>query len=209
MSRRISQAGIDLIKSFEGCRLKAYKPVATETYYTIGWGHYGPDVKADMTITQVQANSMLVADLAKYEAYVSNSSYVPVIDKLTQNQFDALVSFCYNCGAGNLQMLCKSRTVDQISDNITKYDKSSGTVLAGLVRRRKAEQDLYNKTNESKGEPVETVTKVKVKVNGVNIADGVIQDGVTIVSVRALAEALGASVVFDADSDTVNITSKR
>ncbi|WP_143767420.1 lysozyme, partial [Paenibacillus odorifer] len=60
MSRKISQVGISLIKSFEGCRLTAYKPVPTETYWTIGWGHYGPDVKAGMTITQAQADSMLL-----------------------------------------------------------------------------------------------------------------------------------------------------
>lgn len=48
----ISKVGKDLIKSFEGCVLHAYKPVASEQYYTIGWGHYGPDVYAGMTITQ-------------------------------------------------------------------------------------------------------------------------------------------------------------
>lgn len=93
MSRKISQAGIDLIKSFEGCRLVAYKPVATETFFTIGWGHYGPDVKAGMTITQERADSMFVADLSKYEAYVNDPKYVPVTAQLNQNQYDALVSF--------------------------------------------------------------------------------------------------------------------
>lgn len=150
MSRKISQEGIKLIKSFEGCRLTAYKPVATESYYTIGWGHYGKDVTKGMTITQAQADSMLVTDLAKYEAYVNNPAYVPVTAQLNQTQFDVLVSFCYNCGAGNLQGLCKGRTVAQIANNITKYDKSSGTVLAGLVRRRKTELELFNKAEEAK-----------------------------------------------------------
>lgn len=142
--RKISTVGIDLIKSFEGCKLTAYKPVATEKYWTIGWGHYGADVKKGQSITQAQADAMLVEDLAKYEAYVNNKAYVPVIDQLTQNQFDALVSFCYNCGAGNLKTLCNGRTVAQIASSITKYNKSSGTVLAGLVRRRQAELDLYS-----------------------------------------------------------------
>jgi len=148
MSRKISQAGIKLIKSFEGCRLTAYKPVPTEVYYTIGWGHYGPDVKAGMTITQAQADNMLVSDLAKYEAYVNDPVYVPVTAWLNQNQFDALTSFCYNCGNGSLKKLCIGRTITEIAQNITKYNKGGGNVLAGLVRRRKAELDLYNQVEE-------------------------------------------------------------
>ncbi|MDH6370536.1 GH24 family phage-related lysozyme (muramidase) [Paenibacillus sp. PastF-3] len=156
MSRKLSQVGIDLIKSFEGCRLKAYKPVPTEIYYTIGWGHYGPDVKEGMSITQTKADSMLVSDLAKYESYVNNPDYVPVTALLNQNQFDALVSFCYNCGNGSLKKLCVGRTITEITQNITKYNKGGGNVLAGLVRRRKAELDLFNKTVEAVKE-VETL----------------------------------------------------
>ncbi|MCM3208480.1 lysozyme [Paenibacillus illinoisensis] len=142
--RKISAAGIKLIKNFEGCRLKAYKPVSTEKYWTIGWGHYGPDVTEGMTIKQEQADAMLVKDLAKYEAYVNNPSYVPVTDNLNQNQFDALTSFCYNTGPGNLQTLCKGRTIAQIAESIPKYNKAGGNVLKGLVRRRQAELDLFN-----------------------------------------------------------------
>jgi GH24 family phage-related lysozyme (muramidase) len=145
LSRKISQAGISIIKAFEGCRLTAYKPVTTEPHYTIGWGHYGPDIKAGMTITQAQADSMLIADLAKYEAYVNNPSYVSVTDKLTQNQYDAMVSFCYNCGAGNLQRLCKGRTVAEIAQHLTAYNKSNGSALPGLTRRRQAELELFNR----------------------------------------------------------------
>jgi GH24 family phage-related lysozyme (muramidase) len=129
--------------------LKAYKPVPTEEYWTIGWGHYGPDVQAGMTITQAQADSMLVADLAKYEAYVNNSNYVPVTAQLNQNQFDALVSFCYNCGNGSLKKLCAGRTIAEIAQNITKYNKAGGNVLAGLVRRRQEELELFIKPAEA------------------------------------------------------------
>ncbi|KZV13627.1 hypothetical protein F511_45210 [Dorcoceras hygrometricum] len=101
-----------------------------------------------MTITQEQAEAMLKADMSKYESYVNNPDYVPVTAQLTQYQFDALVSFCYNCGAGNLQTLCRGRTIPEIARHITAYNKSSGTVLAGLVRRRKAELDLFNKKEE-------------------------------------------------------------
>lgn len=145
MSRKISPAGIRLIQNFEGCRLKAYKPVATEQYWTIGWGHYGPDVKQGQTITQAQADAMLVADLARYEAPVNALNL-----QLNQNQFDALVSFCYNCGPGNLRKLCLGRTISQISQAILLYDKAGGKVLAGLTKRRKAEVALFNKPVEAK-----------------------------------------------------------
>lgn len=146
--KKIGDAGLKLIKNFEGCRLTAYKPVATEQYWTIGWGHYGPDVKQGMTITQAQADAMLVKDLAKYEAYVNNPSYVPLTDKLTQNQFDALVSFTYNCGNGSLKKLCAGRTLAQIVQAIPMYNKGGGNVLQGLVRRRAAEVELFNKGDD-------------------------------------------------------------
>ena len=67
----ISQSGVDLIKQFEGCRLTAYKVTSSEKYYTIGYGHYGSDVYAGMTITQAQAESMLKSDLVRFEGYVN------------------------------------------------------------------------------------------------------------------------------------------
>ena len=97
---KTSQNGINLIKQFEGCRLTAYKPVATEKYYTIGYGHYGADVSPNMKITQAQADAYLVADLKRFEDSVNVTRLI-----LNQNQFDALVSFTYNCGAGNLKKL--------------------------------------------------------------------------------------------------------
>ncbi|PNQ81973.1 glycoside hydrolase family protein [Paenibacillus sp. F4] len=202
--RKISKAGIGLIKSFEGCRLTAYKPVQTEKWWTIGWGHYGQDVKAGMTITQAKADAMLVEDLAKYEAYVNNPSYVPVTDKLTQNQFDALTSFCYNCGAGSLKALCKGRTVTQIAANITKYNKSSGRVLAGLVRRREAELALYNKPDITK-EKDEIMEKANVIVNGKTIADVKMINGTTYVPLRAVGEAWGAQVDWNSKTNTATV----
>ena len=62
----ISENGLSLIKTFEGCRLTAYKN-SGETYYTIGWGHYGPDVYQGMKITQAQADQMLKDDMVQYE----------------------------------------------------------------------------------------------------------------------------------------------
>lgn len=143
MGRKISVNGIVLIKRYEGCRLTPYKPVPTEQYWTVGYGHYGPDVKPGLPITQYQADAYLEQDLKKFEDYVNNPAYVPITASLTQNQFDALVSFAYNCGAGNLKTLCKGRTASQIAEKIPAYNKAGGKVLAGLTKRRKEEQQLF------------------------------------------------------------------
>lgn len=145
MSKDISKNGINLIKSFEGCSLKAYKAVPSEKYWTIGWGHYGADVKPNTTITKKQADTMLKNDLQAYVNAVNNPNYCPVTKKLNQNQFDALVSFCYNCGIGNLRYLCTDKSIQQIGKDMLLYNKSGGVVLKGLVKRRQAENELFNK----------------------------------------------------------------
>lgn len=139
----LGTAGLELIKSFEGCKLKAYKPVSTEKYYTIGYGHSGADVTKNMTITQAQADEFLRKDCDKFVAAVNKYAN---LDWMNQNRFDALVSFTYNCGAGNLTTLLDSgrRTAEQVAAALPKYNKSSGTVLNGLVRRRAAELKLFN-----------------------------------------------------------------
>lgn len=135
---KTSQTGINLIKQFEGLRLQAYKAVSTEIYYTIGYGHYGSDVTKGMTITEAQAEEYLKKDLEKFENYVTalNRSF-------SQNQFDALVSFTYNCGQGNLKKLVANRDNLQIADAMLLYTKAGGKTLTGLVKRRKAERALF------------------------------------------------------------------
>lgn len=153
----INKEGLDLIKSFEGCRLVAYddlQPNKTITSMsqvkgtlTIGYGHTA-GVTVGQVITQTQAENMLKSDMKKYEKYVTDNVKL----ELNENQFSALVSFCYNCGVGNLRTLVKGRTVDQIAEAILLYNKASGKVLKGLVRRREAERKLFlkgaSKTNE-------------------------------------------------------------
>ena len=135
----ISSKGLNLIKKYEGCRLTAYKPVAAEKYWTIGYGHYGPDVRAGMKITQAQADAYLRNDVAKFVADVNCLGR-----DWNQNQFDALVSFTYNCGKGNLVTLTTGRNAAQIADHILLYNKGAGgVVLQGLVRRRKEERALF------------------------------------------------------------------
>ncbi len=140
----ISEQGIALIKSFEGCRLAAYKAVSTEKYYTIGWGHYGADVKAGQTISQEEADALFLSDIQRFVKYTNH--YAASV-KLNQNQFDALVSFCYNAGPGTLKKLLSERTPEKIAEHITdeKYAKSGGKVLKGLVLRRQQEKKLFCK----------------------------------------------------------------
>lgn len=141
-NRKIGQAGLALIKQYEGCRLAAYRCAAG--VWTIGYGHTA-GVHSGMTITQARADAYLQQDIAKFEGYVNNPAYVPITANLNQNQFDALVSFAFNLGAGNLRKLCKGRTAAQIARAMPSYNKAAGKVLAGLTRRRKAEQALFNK----------------------------------------------------------------
>ena len=141
-NRKIGQAGLALIKQYEGCRLAAYRCAAG--VWPIGYGHTA-GVHSGMTITQAQADAYLQQDIAKFEGYVNNPAYVPITANLNQNQFDALVSFAFNLGAGNLRKLCKGRTAAQIALAMTQYRKANGKVLAGLRRRRAAEQALFNK----------------------------------------------------------------
>ena len=138
----ISQRGIDFIKQYEG-----FIPVATrltgEKYLTIGYGHYGADVKEGQTITEEQANELLKADIKGYTDYVlKHCSYL----NLNQAQVDALTSFTYNTGAGNLQRLTANgtRTEQEIAEHITAYTKSKSEVNRnGLKKRREAEKLMF------------------------------------------------------------------
>lgn len=138
---KISQTGLNLIKSYEGCQLTAYKAVSTEKYYTIGYGHYGADVKKGMKITQAQADAYLVSDLSKFETKVNKyqTKY-----NFNQNQFDALVSFAYNVGSIDGLTANGTRTIAQISSKFAAYNKSGGRVLTGLTKRRAAEKKLFD-----------------------------------------------------------------
>lgn len=141
MSRNLSENGLNLIKSFEGCRLTAYKCLPTEKYYTIGYGHYGSDVTAGMKITKEQAEELLLQDCKK--AIKNVNSFMSKYN-FNQNQFDALVSFAFNVGSINQLTASGTRTLEQISSKITAYNKSGGRVIAGLVKRRAKEKELFD-----------------------------------------------------------------
>lgn len=137
---QISNNCINLVKRFEGCYLKAYKCPAGVP--TIGYGHTN-NVKMNDTISQTQADLYLLDDLTKCADHVNK-----VNDKynynFNQNQFDALVSFCFNIGNINQLTGNGTRTKEIISKKMLLYCKAGGRILKGLEKRRKAEQDLYN-----------------------------------------------------------------
>lgn len=158
----ISKQGIALIKSFESCKLTSYKAVNTETHYTIGWGHYGADVKAGQTISQDEADALLLSDLNEFVKYTN--TYTKALN-LSQNQFDALVSFCYNCGPKTLKKLVDGRTTKEISEHFADYVKSKGKVLNGLVNRREKEKELFCKGSGVKSMNIK-VGSARIDENG-------------------------------------------
>jgi len=143
---KTSQKGIELIKQFEGCKLKSYKCPAG--VWTIGFGNTfyldGSKVLMGQKISQIEADMLMLKLLPKYEATVIKNIKVA----LTQNQFDALVSFCWNCGSSQtLFRLVNQKATDEVIYDwwINHYVTGGGKVLAGLVRRRRYEADLFIK----------------------------------------------------------------
>ena len=134
----ISERGLNLIKSYEGCRLTAYRCPAN--VLTIGWGHT-KNVYEGMSITQDEADRLLAEDVQVYANAVNK--YVSKFN-FNQNQFDALVSFAYNCGIGSLDSVCSCNTLDEIRAELPLYVNGGGVRLPGLVRRRNEELALFN-----------------------------------------------------------------
>jgi len=145
---KLSQRGLELIKSFEGLSLVPY--VCAGGINTIGYGntYYTNGKKVslqDPKITALQAEELLRNSLSTYEKAVDSFCR----DDISQSQFDALVSFCYNVGTGNLQKSTLIKKVNAnpkdvtIADEFMKWNKAKGTVLKGLTRRRQAEANLY------------------------------------------------------------------
>lgn len=196
----ISNTGINLIKSFEGCYLEAYRCPAG--VWTIGWGTTEPvnGVKphAGMKITQKQADDLLINHLKSYEASVNKLGL-----ELNQNQFDALVSICYNCGAGifkgNLLNALKAKNWSSVADQLLLYNKArvNGVLqpLAGLTRRRKAERELFLKpvaqTQKEDKELSESVSKIIRKGRKIDFNSWKRVDLININNVPALIDRLG------------------
>jgi lysozyme len=145
---KISQKGLDLIKRFEGLKLKPY--LCPAGIPTIGYGNNyyndGKKVKlTDPSITQAKADELLKFLIQSYEKDVDSFCR----DDISQHQFDALTSFAYNCGPRNLKSSTLLKKVNlnpndpTIRAEFMKWNKGAGKVLAGLTKRRQAEADLY------------------------------------------------------------------
>ena len=138
---KTSQTGLDLIKKFEGCKLTAYQDLVG--VWTNGWGNTH-NVDPSSTITQEQADADLVKNVSDDELLVTHF----VTSDINQNQFDALLSFAYNCGFHNLQvstLLVKVNfgDFDGAAQEFLRWNHAGGKVLAGLTIRRQAESDLF------------------------------------------------------------------
>ncbi len=138
---KISQEGLSLIKKFEGCEYNAYKCAAG--VWTIGYGHTA-GVKDGDLVCQREADELLEKDITEFEEIVHNAVDVPI----HQHQFDALVSWTFNLGGGNLNAstmlkVLNSGAYEDVPAQIKRWNKAGGKVLEGLTRRRLAESLLF------------------------------------------------------------------
>ena len=144
---QISAEGLSLIKKFEGCPVDqdgncyAYQDVVG--VWTIAYG-FTKDVKEGDKMTKEEAEYVLQEEMIEYEGYINDLVEVP----LEQNQFDALVSWVYNLGSGNLQSSTMLRVLnegkyDEVPAQIRRWNKAGGKVFDGLVRRREAEATMF------------------------------------------------------------------
>ena len=142
---RTGRDGVELIRHFEGCRFDAY--LCPAGVWTIGYGHTA-DVKEGDSIDQEAAEAFLIEDLEKFEQAVMRLVEVP----LTQQQFDALVSWTFNLGAGNLAESTLLRKLNnyqyaEVPEQTMRWVRAGGQVLDGLVRRRAAEAAMFQNKN--------------------------------------------------------------
>ena len=153
---KINQAGIDLVKSFEGLELKAYRDIAG--VLTIGYGHTGPDVVEGMEILETDAETLLRRDIASFEEGVESALY-EAIEKgfIGENEFSAMVSLAYNVGIGafkgsSVARYARRNDDEKAADSFLLWNKAriDGKLqpVAGLTRRRKAERALYLTADE-------------------------------------------------------------
>jgi lysozyme len=139
----INQAGIDLIKRWEGLRLEAY--ICPAGVATVGYGSTGDHVYLGMTITEPEAERLLRLDLTRFEDSVSKSVKVP----LTDNEYGALCSFAFNVGCGAFESSTLLRRLNAgepkprvFSEELPRWSKANGQTLQGLLNRRNAEIEL-------------------------------------------------------------------
>ena len=172
---KIDKYGENLIKKFESIRLTAYKADKSEKYYTIGWGHYGKDIKKGMKITLETADKLFDNDIKFFEKCVNSCLKV----KVTQSMFNALVSFTYNVGYGafknsTLLKYVNKKQFRKASKEFKKWNKCGGKVLNGLVKRRLLEKIEFERQGLAPNQIV--IDNVKIPslkgYNGLSLVDG-------------------------------------
>lgn len=137
-----SKNAIDLIKHFEGCKLEAYQD--SVGVWTVGFGTTGPGIVEGLTITQPTAEAMLKGHLNEIGMSLTDI----VGNKLSQDKFDACISFIYNLGTGafkksTMLKLIKENKMAEAAEEFPKWVKAGGKTLPGLVKRRQAEKELF------------------------------------------------------------------
>lgn len=145
MSKKLNQAGIDLLKQLEGCSLHEY--LDSGSIRTIGFGHTGVDVTPGLTWTQQQADDQLLKDIARAEQGVDKLLKV----QLNDNQFSALVIFAYNIGltafklSGVLARVNEGYHGDMVTEQMKRWCHAGTIVIPGLVNRRNKEIELFKR----------------------------------------------------------------
>ena len=139
---KISNTGLDLIKSFEGLSLKSY--ICPAGVYTIGFGHTGVEVTPNQIISLEEADNLLRKDVNRFETGINS---LVTVD-LNQSQFDSLVSLSFNIGLGAFKSSTLLRVLNagqyiEAASQFLRWNKGGGRVLPGLVRRREAESQLF------------------------------------------------------------------
>lgn len=142
MTRKITAYSLEKLKQWEGLRLAAYQD--SGGVWTIGYGHTGQDVYRGKTITAAEAESLLVADVARFERAVDGAVKVPLSD----NQFGALVSLAFNIGEGafarsTLVKKLNAGDYDAVPAQLARWVYAGGKRVQGLVNRRAAEAGLW------------------------------------------------------------------
>ena len=142
---KYSKSGLALTERFEGCRLVAYWDPLGKVW-TIAYGHTR-GVHAGMTCTQEQAVRWLLEDIAFAEQNVNTHVTIPI----TQGEFDALVDFAFNCGSANLDSstllkLVNAGDMEHAAKEFEKWDHAGGKEVAGLLRRRLAEEAEFTQS---------------------------------------------------------------
>ncbi len=137
------RSGLRLTESFESCRLTSY--LDSKGVPTIGWGHTAGVFFPSMTCSQAQADAWLLEDEQFAVDTVNSAVNIP----LTQDEFDALVDFSFNCGCAAFRHSAMLDLLNQgnytgAAEQFDRWDKAGGKIVAGLLRRREAEKSEFN-----------------------------------------------------------------